>query len=257
MGGANASGGGGGAAKHFAHINSAVGIGLAIGSGFGGQLSFSSAARLASFAYMLAAAIVLVGLPPIRNSSRDTPGKSQEQKQQQTQQQRDGKPEKGNDTDQAADGKQTLSVVALGIMVLMRLLFSSCATGQRETFALAVKDRMNMSEGWIGAFLSYKGVVAMLANSVGLVPLLASKRWPSSDLLMAAALGLATSYLMSAMALHTSSSALLAFTQMPLTITTNVCRTLLQVSLLSSTACSRALLPQKYKLSGCAAIASW
>merc|ERR1712146_491871 len=103
-----------------------------------------------------------------------------------------------------------------------------CATGQRETFALAVKDRMNMSEGWIGAFLSYKGVVAMLANSVGLVPLLASKRCPSNDVLLGAAFGLAMSYSLSAMALHTSSSALLAFAQMPLTIATNVCRTLLQ-----------------------------
>lgn len=175
---------------------------------------------------MLAAALVLVGLPPIHKSSH-APSKSKEPQQQQ-------KTDAGNariNTNKHAEvgDERTLSIVALGVMVLMRLLFSSCATGQRETFALAVKDRMNLSEGWIGAFLSYKGVVAMLANSVGLVPLLASKRWPSNDVLLAAASGLAVSYSLSAMALHTSSSALLAFTLLPLTITTNVCRTLLQV----------------------------
>lgn len=215
--------------RHFAHINSAVGIGLAIGSGFGGQLSFSSAARLASFGYVLAAAIVFVGLVPIRNPSR---APEQLASAQQRGRKSATNKKKDDDSDQARDDRQALSIVALGIMVLMRLLFSSCATGQRETFALAVKDRMNMSEGWIGAFLSYKGVVAMFANSMGLVPLLASKRWASNDLLMAAALGLSMSYLLSAMALHTSSSALLAFTQMPLTITTNVCRTLLQVHII-------------------------
>eukprot|EP01043_Picozoa_sp_COSAG02_P019067 COSAG02_NODE_908_length_16032_cov_53.699931_5_plen_294_part_00 len=222
-----AGGNSGGNTRHFAHINSAVGIGLAIGSGFGGQLSFSSAARLASLAYVLAAVIVFVGLVPIHNASRD-PEQSASGRQRGQHSTMDKK--KNDDSDQAGDGEQTLSIAALGILVVMRLLFSSCATGQRETFALAVKDRMNMSEGWIGAFLSYKGVVAMFANSMGLVPLLASKRWASNDLLMAAALGLAMSYLLSATALHTSSSALLAFTQMPLTITTNVCRTLLQVT---------------------------
>merc|ERR1739848_448500 len=105
-----------------------------------------------------------MGLPPIHNSSR-VPGKSARKQQQQQQKADGGHLNKRTNGTEAGDGEQTLSMVAIGLMVLMRLLFSSCATGQRETFALAVKDRMNMSEGWIGAFLSYKGVVAMLANS--------------------------------------------------------------------------------------------
>ena len=110
----------------------------------------------------------------------------------------------------------------------MRLLFSSAATAQRETFALSVKSRMGLSEGWIGAFLSYKGLVAMVTNSAGLAPLLSSGRWASHVLLLAAAWGLTGAYLLSAVALHSGSSALLAFNQVPLTVSTNVCRTLLQ-----------------------------
>jgi hypothetical protein len=218
------AGGAGGNAQHFAHINSAVGIGLAIGSGFGGQLSYASASGLASVAYVVAATMVLIGLPAVQSSSRTARKAAPQQTS------RGSRARKADGSaSPAPEARTTLSMGVLAVMVVMRLLFSSCATAQRETFALAVKDRMNMSEGWIGAFLSYKGVVAMLANSVGLVPLLASKRWPSHVVLLAATGGLATSYSLSAMALHTSSSALLAVTQMPLTVTTNVCRTLLQV----------------------------
>ena len=206
-----------------------MGIGLAIGSFIGGQLTYAQAAGLASAVNARPAVIVIVGLPVLQRHPSSSSAKGGSAASSGPQRGRSRSPSPGGRaTVKGAAKAAALPLCALAVMVTMRLLFSSCATAQRETFALAVKSRMNMSEGWIGAFLSYKGVVAMLANSAGLVPLLASGRWPSHVVLLAACSGLATSYTLSALALHTSSSALLAFTQLPLTVTTNVCRTLLQ-----------------------------
>ena len=210
-----------------------MGVGLAIGSFIGGQLTYAQAAGLASAVNTLTAVMVIVGLPVLRRNPSSSGSSAATGGPAAASEPRRGRSRSPSPSSRVvATGAAEAAALPLGVlamMVTMRLLFSSCATAQRETFALAVKARMNMSEGWIGAFLSYKGVVAMLANSAGLVPLLASGRWPTHIVLLVACGGLATSYALSALSLHTSSSALLAFTQLPLTVTTNVCRTLLQV----------------------------
>ena len=204
-------------------------MGLALGSFIGGQLSYRTAALMASGGYVGGAALVGLGCPPLLPAARAKGAGSSEGAKPSLKDRLRKAGQRGADPsdDTAAEGPPGAAWL-LGALVCMRLLFSSAATAQRETFALSVKSRMGLSEGWIGAFLSYKGLVAMVTNSAGLAPLLSSGRWASHVLLLAAAWGLTGAYLLSAVALHSGSSALLAFNQVPLTVSTNVCRTLLQ-----------------------------
>jgi hypothetical protein len=156
----------GGNAQHFAHINSAVGVGLAIGSFVGGQLTYVQAAGLAGGVNALTAAMVIVGLPVLRGNPSSSSAKGEPSAGLEPRRGRSRSLFPSPRGQVAAKGAAEAAVLPLGVlvvMVTMRLLFSSCATAQRETFALAVKARMNMSEGWIGAFLSYKGTYSCVS----------------------------------------------------------------------------------------------